>query len=212
MARPRTDPKIRQNAFIDAARGLFFSKGYEDTSIRDILDAVGENAISPSVFYYYFESKETLYQAVMEDYIDHYIAGLQETLADDSHPIETRMAILLNEMLHTLLESQPAIQKGASIQNRFFILDLHERISQRVISLWEEAILEMPWVNPDSARELSRFITGGICSLIYNFVFGSSSQQEATDSLAHAIIRLSMTLLNAPKPIQKRFITAYNNL
>lgn len=212
MARPRVDHKIRQNVFIDAARGLFFSKGYEDTSVRDILDAVGEKSVSPSVFYYYFDSKETLYQAVMEDYIDHYIAGLQEALADDTHPIETKMAILLDEMIRTLLESQPAIQKSDSIQNRFFVLDLQERISQRVIILWEESILKMPWVNPDSARELSQFITGGICSLIYNFVFGSLSQKEDTDSLALAIIRLSMTLLNTPRPLQKRFITAYNNL
>lgn len=212
MARPKIDPKYRQNAFIHAASALFFSKGYENTSIRDILDAVGEKSLSPSVFYYYFESKEALYHAVMESYVDQYIVKLQAVLANDRINIEARMAALLTEMINTLIESQPAIHKSDSVQNRLFILDLQERISQRITSLWEEAILQMPWIVPADAKAASRFITGGICSLIYNFIFGSTNEQEDIDSLTHSIIHFSITALRVPEALQEKFIAAYNKL
>lgn len=66
--RKRQDPTIRQNVFLDAAEKLFFSKGYEQTSITDILKAVGD--VSPSVFYYYFSSKEEIFKATMRRFVE----------------------------------------------------------------------------------------------------------------------------------------------
>src|SRR5262245_31352635 len=47
----------------DAAQRLVFSKGYEQMSIQDILDALG---ISKGAFYHYFESKPALLEAFIE--------------------------------------------------------------------------------------------------------------------------------------------------
>lgn len=66
--RKRKDPSIRQSVFLDAAEKLFFSQGYEQTSITDILKEVGD--ASPSVFYYYFSSKEELFKATMKRYVE----------------------------------------------------------------------------------------------------------------------------------------------
>jgi len=49
------DRENRQNQLIDAATTLFFSKGYTNTSVRDILDEANDRTSSPSVFYYYFD-------------------------------------------------------------------------------------------------------------------------------------------------------------
>lgn len=65
MPRKRQDPTIRRGELIDAASRLFLSKGYAATSVRDILDEVGNRTASPSVFYYYFKSKEEIYQVVL---------------------------------------------------------------------------------------------------------------------------------------------------
>lgn len=37
MSRPAQDPQIRMNEILDAADKLFFSKGYNATTISDIL-------------------------------------------------------------------------------------------------------------------------------------------------------------------------------
>jgi len=81
MARPKKDPNIKRKEFIDQAAVLFFEKGYNDTSIQDILYAVGKDgALSPSVFYYYFKSKDEIFEAVVQDYMNQYIGQIMEVL------------------------------------------------------------------------------------------------------------------------------------
>ena len=46
----------RKDEYIETAARLFLEKGYNETSVRDILDAAGDS--SPSVLYYYFKSKK----------------------------------------------------------------------------------------------------------------------------------------------------------
>jgi AcrR family transcriptional regulator len=85
--RKRKDPSIRQSVFLDAAEELFFSKGYEQTSITDILKAVGD--ASPSVFYYYFSSKEELFKATMKRYVEiHNEETINELLSEPNYTIE----------------------------------------------------------------------------------------------------------------------------
>lgn len=63
------------------ARDLFWTNGYEATSIEDLLDAMG---IGRSSFYATFGGKQLLYAAVLERYDDEQrrsvLAGLRETL------------------------------------------------------------------------------------------------------------------------------------
>ena len=58
---------VRRDDFIDAAQRLIRTKGYEETSIQDILDALGA---SQGAFYHYFGSKADLLEAVVERMVD----------------------------------------------------------------------------------------------------------------------------------------------
>ena len=51
----------RRDQIIDAAEKLFYEKGYEQTSVQDVLDAL---SLSKGGFYHYFESKIELLEAV----------------------------------------------------------------------------------------------------------------------------------------------------
>ena len=53
--------ELRKEAIIRTAEKLFFEKGYEETSIQDILDAL---SISKGGFYHYFESKNALLEEI----------------------------------------------------------------------------------------------------------------------------------------------------
>lgn len=58
MARPvKKPPEQWKNEILDAAKQLFLSKGYEDTSITDIMNLAGG---AKGMFYRFFESKEEL--------------------------------------------------------------------------------------------------------------------------------------------------------
>ena len=53
----------RRESFLDATQRLIQTKGYEAMSIQDVIDDVG---ISKGSFYYYFDSKEEVLQALID--------------------------------------------------------------------------------------------------------------------------------------------------
>ena len=54
----------RRSELITCAHKLFYSKGYEGTSVSDI---VNEDGVAKGTFYYYFESKQAILEALVED-------------------------------------------------------------------------------------------------------------------------------------------------
>ena len=57
MARVVKKHEVRKKEFLDTAQELFFSRGYEQTSVETIIKKIG---LSKGSFYYYFKSKEDL--------------------------------------------------------------------------------------------------------------------------------------------------------
>ena len=57
MAKIVKEYEARKSELLETSRMLFFSKGYENTSVNDIIKAVG---IAKGTFYHYFKSKEDL--------------------------------------------------------------------------------------------------------------------------------------------------------
>ncbi len=57
----------KRNAILDAAQRLIYTKGYEQMTIQDILDAL---QISKGAFYHYFDSKQDLMDALIERMIE----------------------------------------------------------------------------------------------------------------------------------------------
>ncbi len=57
------DPEERKLELIDAAERLFMERGYEATTVSDIVQEVG---VAQGTFYYYFPSKEEILEAIIE--------------------------------------------------------------------------------------------------------------------------------------------------
>lgn len=81
MARIVKDPDERRSELIACAQKLFYSKGYESTSVRDIVDEIG---VAKGTFYYYFDSKTAVLEAVVDELIAQAQAILQEIVADET--------------------------------------------------------------------------------------------------------------------------------
>ena len=63
MARIVKDADERRRELVTCAQKFFYTKGYEQTSITDIVTDIG---VAKGTFYYYFDSK----QAVLEEVVD----------------------------------------------------------------------------------------------------------------------------------------------
>jgi len=72
-------PEERRNDILDAAERLFTTKGYSATTVNDILQTVG---IAKGTFYYYFQSKEEVMDAVVMRFIDTEIEAAQAIATD----------------------------------------------------------------------------------------------------------------------------------
>ena len=72
---------VRKEAFIDAAQRLMTSKGYEQMSVQDVLDAV---EASRGAFYHYFDSKQELLEAVIERMVDQGLGAVEPVVHDRS--------------------------------------------------------------------------------------------------------------------------------
>ena len=88
------DYAARRNEILGVARQLVYTKGYEQMSIQDILDAM---KISKGAFYHYFDSK----QALMDGLIDHMLDDGEKVL----RPIVEAKDLSAIEKLHCYFDT-----------------------------------------------------------------------------------------------------------
>lgn len=88
-------PLVRRAELIDAALRLFLDKGYDVTTINDVIAATG---LSKGAFYHHFKAKEDLLEAVTERIVTNAVAGI--TIATQSESLGTmeRMYLLFEKM------------------------------------------------------------------------------------------------------------------
>lgn len=79
MTREVKEYDERRTEILNTARGLFFTKGYDQTSVNDLITAIG---IAKGTFYHYFDSKEDLMMALAEQITAEGVAIIAD-LADD---------------------------------------------------------------------------------------------------------------------------------
>lgn len=106
MKQPRKNgDKNARSALLAAARGLFARRGLSGTSIRDIAQAAKLNS---SLISYYFESKEGLYRACIEEIAANSLAMTQRVLkpADSEPEYRLRLQMFLDEIFSLFLEDR----------------------------------------------------------------------------------------------------------
>ncbi|MCS7061344.1 MAG: TetR/AcrR family transcriptional regulator [Anaerolineae bacterium] len=78
----------RRNEILDVAQKLVYTKGYEQMSIQDILEALH---ISKGAFYHYFDSKQALLEALTERMMDEIASVLDHVVRDPTLPALTKL-------------------------------------------------------------------------------------------------------------------------
>src|SRR5689334_10278576 len=77
-------PAIRRAELLDCAQGLFLTRGYERTTINDVISATG---LSKGAFYHHYRSKEDLLEAIAARFAGeafNFTAALQADTALDA--------------------------------------------------------------------------------------------------------------------------------
>jgi AcrR family transcriptional regulator len=124
---------------VEAARDLFWEKGYTATGLAELLQRAGANSGS---FYHFFESKDAVLRTVLETYEDLLDPQIVQPVFDKhTTPVE-RIFALLDSYRERLLSTN--CQYGCPIGRLALELDpenapAHERIA-RNFTAWRKAV------------------------------------------------------------------------
>ena len=77
MARIIKKAEVRRLEIMEAARHLFHTKGYDKTTIQDVMDHLG---VAKGTIYHYFKSKEELLEAVIEIIVDEAVGRMRDLM------------------------------------------------------------------------------------------------------------------------------------
>ena len=94
-----TGPLAPEAAFVSARRSeivaiaaeMFATKGYANTTVREIADAAG---ILSGSLYHHFDSKESMIEALLRDFLERIDAQYRSILAREDDPVVTLRALV----------------------------------------------------------------------------------------------------------------------
>lgn len=121
------DGEVRRREILVAARELFVKKGYEQTSVNDILKIVD---IAKGTFYYYFASKEEVLEAIILDIVEEGARRAEMILKDKSIP-------LVNRIMMAIMAQAPEFEGSDQIKE-----ELHKVENAKLEQLYLKAMLK----------------------------------------------------------------------
>lgn len=197
MKKGSKPPEERRKELIDTAARLFAARGYESVAVRDILAEVNG---APGMFYYYFRSKQDIYLAVMEDYINEKLDRKCELLTDESMPFEEKRNIL-SELIAKDIKgyADRFSQTGDTISDSSYkMYDLIQMVSRLIKpyaqfmlqGIKEGKIVNKFAINSKNAEETAAFVLYGLWGIIYNDRFTKEKINAKKGSMEDMIKRL----------------------
>lgn len=105
-SRVRMDPEERRGLILNAALEAFHIKGYGQTSMRDLGNAVG---MSVAGMYHHFATKEDILFAIIDNSVDRLLAGLERARESAESP-EDRLRAMLAETVRIVIEHRAEIR------------------------------------------------------------------------------------------------------
>lgn len=138
MPRITKEPEERREEIIAAAKKLFDEKGYENTMMSDVAQAVG---ISQGLPYRYFKSKLELLNAVAENYGQEYAQMLKSITFEPGTSAKDKLDIYFEHIVDYATNS-----KLVSVLHQEDNEELHRRIAEKsmqsIVPLLQDLIAE----------------------------------------------------------------------
>ncbi len=98
---------VRRAELIDCAQSLFLAKGYERTTINDVIAAA---SVSKGAFYHHFRAKEDLLEAIAARFSEQSLARAEEALRDPKLNALERLNTLLAMTREWKVEHLPQLR------------------------------------------------------------------------------------------------------
>ena len=98
---------VRRLELVDLAQRLFLERGYEKTTVSDVIDAAG---VSKGAFYHHFRAKEDLLEAIAERFARQSLEAVGAVRADPALNALQRLNGMLTRMRAWKMDAMPELR------------------------------------------------------------------------------------------------------
>src|ERR1700712_5363188 len=185
-----------ENEVLTKAIQLFWHKGYNGTSMQDLVDGLG---ISRSSLYDTYTDKHTLFVKALESYQNSAAAKIQDLISQSTsakQAVKTLLEFTINDLL---CDKQ---QKGCFMVNAEVEVAPHDAEVNSLVSRndqqMEEAFLQVIQKGIDSGEIKSQLDARALARFIFNAVKGMRVTAKSTTDKAvfDDIINLTVSVLD----------------
>ncbi|MEG0190818.1 MAG: TetR/AcrR family transcriptional regulator [Lachnospiraceae bacterium] len=195
MPRKRQSTKSR---IVKSAWNLFYKKGYDKTTVDDIIAA---SKTSKGTFYHYFKGKDSLLSSLSYLFDEKYVE--LSGIVDPKLPAYDKL-LFLNHELFYMIETSVDIQLLASLyssqlvtKDKRSLLDNKRYYFTWVTQIVEEALERGEFKNTSTAKEIVKIYAMFERALLYDWALckGKYSLSEYSDLLLpHVLERFKLGL------------------
>jgi AcrR family transcriptional regulator len=182
-------PEERKQELIDTAERLFLEKGYEQTTVADI---VREIEVAQGTFYYYFSSKEEILEAIIEKDI----TALEEDVRQIMSREDANAAIKLNAVVNSIIGISTSRREIMNYLHEESNAVIHEKMDrhtiERLVPLMTRVIAEGTHAGIFDVQYPTESVEFLLASLVYFFhhpeVFADPMRREKMQSSLETIL------------------------
>lgn len=127
----------RKKEIMEAAKVLFYEKGFEQTSTVDIMHAVG---IAKGTLYYHFASKEEILDSIIESITDGMAERANRVCKDESLSAAERMVKIIEAVRMDEKDSSAVMNAIHLPQNALLHEKSHNRMIEKISPIMLEAV------------------------------------------------------------------------
>jgi AcrR family transcriptional regulator len=178
VSRNLKEPEIRRKEIIDAAYLLFEEKGYENTSVENIINAA---SIAKGTFYYYFKAKKDLLNEISNEISQKIHSLIQEVSTSQSLSVAEKLNciftspeknIIINSNIMTAIHNAENRELQEKL-NIYYIKDIVPLITD----VFNQGFDENLWSKKVSLQNM-QIILGGTQFILDSGLFTWNNQQR----------------------------------
>lgn len=137
MARPvKKQPEQWESEILDAAQTLFITKGYEETSINDIMNAVGG---AKGMFYRCFKSKEEILNVLVDKWAEQYANKISLLIQTPQITFSKKFIGIIN-VVREMSSKTKGMEAFFKRSNELMITRLTEKMISTLVPLLSSAL------------------------------------------------------------------------
>lgn len=172
-------PQETVNKILDVSQALFISRGYEHTSIQDIIDGLG--GLSKGAIYHHFKSKEDILSAVIDRLFEGKEARMDALVADKSLTGREKLILATRDSLEDpnqdqLFEAAPDMLKNPWLLSALLNDTFYAVVPQILQPIVEQGVADGSFTT-DQPRELAQ-VVALLCNLWVNPAICRGSGEE----------------------------------